>query len=151
MRAIEAARKPLAAIAAGATIEEAAEQMDEKAVGALIVVDEDELAVGIVTDRDLVVRGLARRVPGDGRVDSLMSPNLVTLDAGADVRQALPLFREHAIRRLPLTRNGEIVAMLTVDDLFVDMVADLADLMRPVAGQVLFGHAEPGLPVTVSR
>ncbi|HLF99392.1 MAG TPA: CBS domain-containing protein [Acidimicrobiia bacterium] len=146
MKAIEASRKPLAAIRADASIGEAAEQMDEKAVGALVVMDGDE-AVGIVTDRDLVVRGLARDRGPDARVDGVMTRDPVALDAGDDLRKAYPLFRTNAIRRLPLTENGRVVGMLALDDLLIDLVADLSDCVRPITGEVIFGHAEPKLPV----
>ncbi|HVM39794.1 MAG TPA: CBS domain-containing protein [Acidimicrobiia bacterium] len=147
MEAFQAIRKPLATITARATLREAAEQMDEKAVGALLVLDDDGTAVGIVTDRDIVVRAVSRGVPFDARIDAVMSSQLVTLDAHDDLRAALRVFREHAIRRLPLMEGAEVVGMLTVDDLFVDLIADLADLVRPVTGQVIFGHPEQVHPL----
>ena len=71
-----------------------------------------------------------------------MSPGVIALDAEEDLRHALPIFRSHAIRRLPLVRDGRIVGMLTTDDLLIDLVADLGDLVRPITGQVVFGYAE---------
>jgi CBS domain-containing protein len=100
MRAVDATRKAPVTIAAGASLAEAAGMMDQCVVGALIVVD-GERPVGIVTDRDLVVRGLARDVPADARVDAVMTQGIHALDADADVRAALPILRSHAIRRLP--------------------------------------------------
>ena len=146
MLAHEVSRKPLAAIAADASIGEAAARMDEHAVGALVVMDGDD-AVGIVTDRDLAVRGLARGGGPDARVDGVMSRDLVTLDADEDVRRAFALFRTHAIRRLPLTEDGVVVGLLSVDDLVIDLVSELSDCVRPIAGEVIFGHAEAKLPV----
>lgn len=145
MRAIEASRKPLAAITVEASLKQVAEQMEEKAVGALVVLDGDE-AVGIVTDRDLVVRAVARGLPAGARVDGVMSRDLVTLDADTDLRDAYALFRRHAMRRLPLVREGRVVALLALDDLLVDVISDLADCVRPVVGEVLFGHREPPVP-----
>lgn len=150
MQAIDAVRKPLAVVSAAATLQEAAEQMDEKAVGALLVVVEDGTPVGIVTDRDIVVRAVAHAIPPDARVDAVMSRELVTMEATADLRSAFGIFREHAIRRLPLSDDGDIVGILTVDDLFVDLVADLADLVRPVTGQVIFGHREVNRPLAAA-
>jgi signal-transduction protein with cAMP-binding, CBS, and nucleotidyltransferase domain len=146
MKAIDAIRKPAATIAAERTIVEAAQRMDAEAVGALVVTD-GQRPVGIVTDRDLMVRGLARRLPLDARVDTVMSTDLVTMDAAADLRDAFGIFRAHALRRLPLTSDGHMVGMLTVDDLVIDLVADLVDLARPLTGQVIFGHPETGVPV----
>jgi CBS domain-containing protein len=147
MHAIEAARKPPATITADRTITEAADEMDRLAVGGLVVVDPDSRPVGIVTDRDLVVRALARRASADARVDSVMSTDLMTLASDADLRDAVRIFERHAIRRLPLVADDRVVGMLTMDDLVVDLTGDLNRLTRPVAAQMLFGHREPAAPV----
>jgi CBS domain-containing protein len=150
MHAIEAARKAPASIAGERPITEAAALMDLLAVGALVVVEPDGRPVGIVTDRDLVVRAMANRLSPDARVDMVMSTDLVTLAPDADLRDAFRIFDEHAIRRLPLVAGDRLVGMLTVDDLVVDVTADLVRLVRPVTGQVLFGHAEPSPPALTS-
>jgi CBS domain-containing protein len=136
MRAIETLRKPPVTIEADRTVTEAAELMDRHAVGALVVTDGGS-TVGVVTDRDLAVRGMARRVSPEARVDGLMSTD------------ALAVFRSHPVRRVVLVDGDRPVGVVTVDDLLVDLVGDLADLARPVTGQVLFGHPEPTVP-TVS-
>ena len=138
MEAREAVRKPPATINSGATIADAARLMDRKAVGALVVLDGDR-PVGIVTDRDLAIRGLGRQLPGDTSVDRVMTHELVTLPADADVQQAIKIFYRHPVRRLPLVDDGRMVGMLTVDDLVLDLVNDLDSLIRPVFGQVIFG------------
>jgi CBS domain-containing protein len=150
MHAVEAARKPPATIPADRTIAEAAQEMDRLAVGALVVVDAGDHPVGIVTDRDLAVRGLARRADPQGRVDAVMSTDLVVLAADADLRDALLIFESSALRRLPLVDGDRVVGMLTMDDLVVDLTADLARLVRPVTAQVLFGHPEPSIPAALS-
>jgi CBS domain-containing protein len=149
MHAIEAARKSPATITADRTITEAAGEMDRLAVGALVVVESDNRPVGIVTDRDLVVRGLARRADPEARVDAVMSTDLVVLAADADLRDALGIFESHAIRRLPLMEGDRVVGMLTMDDLVVDLTGDLMRLSRPITAQVLFGHREPSTPAAL--
>lgn len=142
MKARDAIRKPPATIAAGATIGDAARLMDKRSVGALVVLD-GERPVGIVTDRDLVVRGVARQVPSDARIDMVMTTEPVTLDADADLRQAMSIFYRSPFRRLPLVDDGRMVGLLSVDDLVLDLVNDLDSLVRPVFGQVIFGGPEP--------
>jgi predicted transcriptional regulator len=115
--------------------------MDNKVVGALVVMDAAR-PVGVVTDRDITTRAVARDVPADARVDAIMSPGVIAMNADEDLRHALPIFRSHAIRRLPLVRDGHIVGMLTTDDLLIDLVADLGDLVRPITGQVVFGYPQ---------
>ena len=119
--------------------------MDQEAVGAVVVTDGDR-PVGIVTDRDLAVRALARGVPGDARIDAVMSTDLVTMGATADVREALRVFESRTFRRLPLVDVGHMVGILTLDDLLINAVGDLGRLTRVVTGQVVFGHPEPEVP-----
>lgn len=149
MKAKDAIRKLPETIATNATVAQAAQQMDHAAVGALIVVDEGR-PVGIVTDRDLVVRGLARHVALDARIDSVMSMGLIALDADDDLRHAVALFAQHAIRRLPVVDGDRVSGMITLDDLIVDFAQDLAEATRPMTAQVLFGHPEPVPPVPVA-
>jgi CBS domain-containing protein len=149
MHAREAARKIPVTITPESTVTEAAELMDQAVVGALVVVEDDGRPVGIVTDRDLVVRGVARRTSFDARVDSVMSTDLVTLAPDADLRDALKVFETTPIRRLPLVEDGHLVGMVTVDDLVIDLTSDLGRLSRPITGQVLFGHRESTTPATI--
>ena len=146
MRARDAIRKLPETIEAGDTITRAAHRMDEAAVGALVVIDEGR-PVGIVTDRDLVVRAMARGYPLDSRVDSVMTTGLVGIDADEDLRQAIQLFSHHAIRRLPVVEGDEIRGMITLDDVVIDLAHDLEEATKPLAAQVLFGHPEAKPPV----
>ena len=88
------------------TIADTARIMRDAQVGAVLVVNGESLA-GVVTDRDLVVRGLAAGVGPDAPVGPLCSPKLVGVSADADVAQAEYLIRENAVRRLrSSTRRG---------------------------------------------
>lgn len=149
MRAIEGIRRAGVAIGPERTMHDAAELMERSGVGALAVV-EDEHLVGIVTDRDLVRRGLARRLEPGARVDSLMSSPAVTIEADADLRTAYAVFRENAVRRLAVTEDGRFVGMLSVDDLLINLSADLADLVRPVTAETIYGHRDSPVPATQS-
>ena len=149
MRTIEAVRRSAVGIGPERTIREAARMMEEAGVGALAVIQQEQL-VGIVTDRDLVRRGLALDLPGDARVDAVMSAPVVTVDADADLHDTFALFRTHALRRLALVRGGHFVGMITVDDLLVDLAGDLSDLARPVTAEVIFGHHDSPPPATIN-
>ena len=73
---------------------------------------------------------------------------VVTIDADVDLHDAFALFRTHAMRRLAVVRGGQFVGMITVDDLLVDVAADLHDLSRPVAAEVLAAQHDSPLPAT---
>ena len=128
------------------TIGDAARRMEEHGVGALVVVDGDHLA-GIVTDRDLVVRGLARGLPADARVDAVMTTDVVALDIRAEALAALDVMRRHDVRRIPVVDGARPVGMLTADDLLVDLIHDLATVVQPVTSQVVLPQHPAALPV----
>lgn len=141
MRAIEGVRRTAVAVEPWQTVREAAHIMDKAGVGALAVVEGDRL-VGIVTDRDLVRRAVAPGLPLDSRVDSVMSVPPVTIQADSDLHDAYAVFRRHALRRLPVVDGERLVGMISVDDLMINLAGELADLVRPVTGEMLFPHRE---------
>lgn len=145
MHTIEAVRRPAVSIAGDRTIRDAAVLMEESGVGALAVMDGKQL-VGLVTDRDLVRRGIANDVPTEARIDSIMSTPVVQIGADADLHLAFALFRRHAVRRLPVVREDQLVGMISVDDLLIDLAGDLADLARPVTGEAIFGQHDASVP-----
>lgn len=147
MRTIDGVRRSGVGIGPERTIQDAAVLMEQAGVGSLTVIDGERL-VGIVTDRDLVRRGLACGLSHDARVDSAMTSPVVTISADADLHDAFALFRDHAVRRLAVVRGEQFVGMVTIDDLLMDLSADLADLARPVTAEVMFGHHDSSLPVT---
>src|SRR6201996_3789472 len=105
------------------TIGEAARIMRDTQVGAVLVVNDGALS-GVVTDRDLVVRGLAEGEGPDAPVGPLCSGDLVGVAADADVDQAEQLMREHAVRRLPVINDGQVVGIVSIGDLAISADAD---------------------------
>jgi CBS domain-containing protein len=147
MRTIETIHRSGVGIGPDRTIREAAKIMASAGVGSLAVLEQNRL-VGIVTDRDLVRRCLARGIEPGARVDSAMTTPVVTIEADADVHEAFGLFRTHAVRRLAVVRGGHFVGMLSIDDLLVYLAADLADLARPITAEILFAHRDSPVPAT---
>lgn len=123
-----------------ATITDAAQRFADEGVGALVVLDHGR-PVGIVTDRDLVVRGMARRMAPDGRVDSLMSKGVIALDHDADVGDLYSVFALHAVRRVPVVDHDRVVGMISFDDVMVSMAAEFNDLAGVLSTQIAFPHA----------
>jgi CBS domain-containing protein len=125
-----------------ATIHEAAVAMDQTSVGAVVVVDADR-PVGMVTDRDLVVRALARRTPPDARVDSVMSADVVCVEAAAELNAVTAILSAHPFRRVPVVDADRVVGVVTLDDLIVRLVHDLNEATKGVVAQLWFAHSEP--------
>lgn len=118
-------------LAPEATLIDAALIMRREDIGDVLVCEEGDRLVGIVTDRDIVVRALAEgRDPAATRVADVCSRDLVTLEPGASVGGAVRLMREKAIRRIPVAEHGRVVGVLTIGDIAVerDSRTALADI-----------------------
>jgi CBS domain-containing protein len=122
----------------GATLQEAAETMRLLNVGSLPVCDGERL-VGMLTDRDLTVRGTAEGVnPWQTRVEVVMTPGVVYCFEDQDLAEAARVMRENGVRRLPvLSRAKRLVGIISLDDIAVDAGDEL------LAGEVVRGAAQP--------
>lgn len=101
------------------TLEENAMMMKTENTGAIPVVDEDEL-IGIVTDRDIVMRCVAEGGdPSDMTAEDIVSEEVENIDPDSEIEEALELMSEKQIRRLPVVENGELVGMLSIGDIAV--------------------------------
>jgi CBS domain-containing protein len=147
MRTVDAIYRSGVAVEPHRTVRQAASIMEQAGIGSLAVVDGSRL-VGILTDRDLVRRVLATGVAGDARIDSVMTTPVVTIEADAPMEVAYATFGTHGVRRLPVLRDGSFVGMLALDDLVVALVGHLAEITRPVAGEIMFAHRDAHVPAT---
>ena len=103
---------------------EAAVKMKEESIG-LIPVVENEQVVGLVTDRDLVVRGIAEKHPGSNKITNVMTTNIVSVSPDDSIEKATELMAQYQIRRLPVVESGQqLVGMLALGDLAIKKSAD---------------------------
>lgn len=108
----------VATIRPAASLVEAAERLADAEAGALPVCDGDDRLVGVISDRDIVVRALAQGDdPAQACVGDCVTPEPATVAPMAPLEDALELMSEHAVRRLPVVRNGRVVGMLSEHDL----------------------------------
>lgn len=96
-----------------------AEQMRDRNVGSVVVVDADGSPIGMVTDRDLAVRVLADRVDPAAGVGQHASRPLVTGDPEMELEEAAALMVQHRIRRLPVLDGDALAGIVTLDDIAV--------------------------------
>jgi CBS domain-containing protein len=124
-----------------ATVQEAAQKMDELNVGPLPVCDGERL-VGMVTDRDIVVRGAAAGMdPKTTPVSEVMTRDVITCAEHADVDDAVRIMEVNQIRRLlVLGEDQRLVGIVSLGDLAIQ--ADGEEL----AGEVLQEISEPSEP-----
>jgi CBS domain-containing protein len=102
------------------SLAEAADVMKDEDVGSVPVVDDGRL-VGILTDRDIVIRAVAeRRDPQAVKVDEVASRELVTVEPEQDLDEALTLMARHQVRRLPVVEGGQLVGMIAQADVALE-------------------------------
>lgn len=118
------------------TLEEAGHLMGSHGVGSLLVLDGDRL-VGIVTDRDVAVRGVGEGKAPSDPVAKVMTVDPVTIQGSEDVFEAFKVFRTATARRLPVLEDGELAGIISVDDLLISLVAEFGAVMSPVAQELV--------------
>lgn len=112
----------IATIQTDASIHASAERMREKRIGSLLTIEAGEI-VGIVTERDLVWKGLAGGRDSDStHVSAVMSSPLLSIDINRTIRDASQAMAERSVRHLGVRDGGKIVGVLSIRDL-VKMVS----------------------------
>jgi CBS domain-containing protein len=102
-----------------ATIRDAAAVMERRDIGDVLVVEGDELS-GILTDRDIAVRAVARGLDASSTpVREVLSASTVAISPTSSVQEAIELMRRHDIRRLPVVESGRPIGILSLGDLAV--------------------------------
>ncbi|MFD2922157.1 CBS domain-containing protein [Halobacillus naozhouensis] len=99
-----------------------AEKMEKDDVGFLPIVENEKYA-GVVTDRDIVVKGLAK---GTGKAEDIMTENVVTGSPNMEVEEAAKLMQEHQIKRLLVVDDETINGVVTLGDLGVEHADQVA-------------------------
>ncbi|WP_370225100.1 CBS domain-containing protein [Cytobacillus sp.] len=102
---------------------EVAVKMKELNVGAIPIVDNEKL-VGMITDRDIVLRCVAEKHPASSKVEDIMSSHLVTVTRDTESREAARLMAEHQIRRLPVVEGDKLVGIVSLGDFAVRHLTD---------------------------
>ncbi|MEW6604721.1 MAG: CBS domain-containing protein [Thermoproteota archaeon] len=137
-KAGEIAEKDVLMMDESVCLADAARAMRQKGVSSVLVYKTADMQpAGIVTERDILYRVVAEhRSPFKAVLKDVMSSPLVTIDESAPVKDAIILMREHGIRRMPVTKDGKIVGMLTLKSIIGDShkrnIA-LADVELPTA------------------
>jgi CBS domain-containing protein len=117
-------------------------RMHSRNVGALVVLNESKEPIGIVTDRDLVVKGLAQGLgPYDANVEEVMTPSPHVVYEETPIEEALRMMRSGGFRRLPVVNGaGELAGLVTLDDI-LDLLAEefreIGGLLRKEGPRVL--------------
>jgi CBS domain-containing protein len=121
------------------TIQSAARIMRDEDTGAVPVV-ENGRPVGMVTDRDIVVRAVAEDGQLNRPVRDIVSSDVVTVRPDMSTKEAAKLMSEHQIRRLPVVENNRLVGIVSLGDLAVKDSDDRAgDALQDISEGVKNG------------
>jgi len=122
------------------TVQQAAQLMKKLNVGC-IPVTENGRVVGIITDRDVVMRNVADgKTPENTRVDEVMSKSLITATPDMDVHRAADMMAQNQIRRLPVLEKDRMVGIVSIGDLAV------RNIYENEAGEALSSISKPSRP-----
>lgn len=102
------------------TLTAAAQEMRDSAIGDVIVTNGDQV-VGIVTDRDITVRGVAEELnPSTATLNEILTQDVVTVTQYDDAVAAADLMRTYGVRRLPVVEDGRLIGLVSLGDLAVE-------------------------------
>lgn len=114
---------PAETLAPTATLTEAAQRLRDLNVGSLPILDGDHLA-GVVTDRDIVVRGIAEGLdPSSSTVAEVATGAVVTVDVDDDAADVARIMGERQVRRVPVLDGGKLVGVVAQADVARDLDA----------------------------
>lgn len=107
-----------------ATLLDAARAMRDNDVGNVLVTDKGRL-FGILTDRDIVVRGVAKGLDSaETPVEAICSRDIESLTPEHSLREAVELMSKHSVRRVPIARDGQPLGVLAVGDVVAALNPD---------------------------
>ena len=114
----------------GESVQVAAQRMHARNVGTLVVLDKEKRPVGMLTDRDLAVRVLAKAGdPIQTTVSEVMTQSLHTVSENTPIEDALRAMRLGRCRRLPVVDGtGQLVGLLSVDDIMDLLISEFRDI-----------------------
>ena len=102
-------------ISPGLTVKEAADIMSKEAIGSLVIISNGKVA-GIITERD-ILRNIKR---AKEKVDKVMSKNVISVEDTDTIERAAEIMTASKIKRLPVTRQGKLVGIITATDLIAN-------------------------------
>ena len=128
---------PAHVLAPSATARQAAILMRDQRIGCVVVASQDK-PDGMVTDRDLALRVLIEDLdPGKVELSEIMSPCPVFVFGGRDLRYAMQVMREQAVRRLPVVDGAhKIVGVISLDDVIRRISEELNTVSETIEREI---------------
>ena len=120
-----------------ASVLDAAQTMADADIGPVLVVDDDQVLCGLLTDRDIVVRAVApRRKLESTAVGEVCTADVTTLSPSDSVVDALRVMEARAVRRIPVVEEGRPVGIVSLADLAVHPDGDVASRLPSTLARI---------------
>lgn len=121
--------KEVTSLPRDATVLDAAKFMTDMNVGSVVVVEDGNKPVGILTDRDIMTKATAlEKDPRALRVRDIMISPVVTVSADKDIEDVTNLMNTHKVRRFPVVENGRLIGVIALDDILVFLGKEMQDI-----------------------
>ena len=119
-----------------AKVIEALQLMAQKDVGALVVMEGDEL-VGILSERDYARKViLLGRSSQDVPVREIMTPGVITVDPSVSVEECMALVTRKRIRHLPVCEDGTLIGVVSIGDLVKEVIAEQEQTIKQLESYI---------------
>lgn len=106
------------------TVYDALEIMEEKNIGAVLVMESGEM-VGIFSERDYARKGILRgRASRDTLIKEVMTSKVITVETEQKLQECMEIMSDKHIRHLPVTRNGELVGIISINDIVTMIIRE---------------------------
>jgi len=134
-------RRPLNFVHPDTTVTESVSKMHDENIGALLVMEDDNL-IGIFTERDALTNVLAAGIdPNNTKVAAVMTENPFCVDPSITIEEAMSIVTNRKIRHLPIVHNDKLVGMVSSGDLTHWLVEDREDEIRELVD--VAAHTRP--------
>jgi CBS domain-containing protein len=135
MTIADVARTEVVTVTPDAPLDEIGRLMHRETIGCVVVLDGGKPR-GVVTDRDVAVYGVGSDRPAEELLArNVMEENLFHVDVDDSVRGVIRRMRRRSVRRVPVTDDGELAGIVTLDDLLVLLADELADLAAVIESE----------------
>ena len=126
--------KNVATVVENSSVQAAAQFMSERKIGAVVVLEPDSgTVVGILTERDLMTRVVAKALdPKEIQVHEVMTESVATLTSNLPAAEVFALLQSRNFRHVPIVDKGKLVGMISIKDVF--------EVMHKILGNVIFGE-----------
>lgn len=129
-------KKNVISIDSSMTVSDAAKMMDDVSIGAIVVL-ENGIAIGIITERDLVRRIISKGKPLSTNVKDAMSSPLIVINPDDTVWELAQLMKIRRIHRVPVVKDNRLVGMVTTSDVVRLCSVGSDDEMNKITEQIL--------------